>query len=101
MITRTNLVTSVNTIQQPVSFGVAPNPVRDGVLRFVVGVNEMLRSTYAIYQSSGHHIGNGLLQLTPGTNNYLIVLPAPVSKGGYHIVVSNKKWTTTKTFVVL
>jgi hypothetical protein len=101
VITRTNLVTSVNTIQQPVSFRVSPNPVRDGVLRFVVGVSENLRSTYAVYQSSGQHIATGLLQLAPGTNNYSIVLPAPVSKGVYHIVVSNKKWTTTKTFVVL
>jgi hypothetical protein len=101
VITRTSLVSSVNTVQQPFSFRVAPNPVRGGVLRFIVGLNEMLRSTYAIYQSSGHHIGTGLLQLTPGTNNYLIVLPAPVSKGVYHIVVSNKKWTTTKTLVVL
>lgn len=75
--------------------------MRDGLLRFVVGASAMLRFTFAIYQSSGQHIATGLLQLKPGSNNYSIVLPAPVSKGVYHVVVSNKKWTTTKTFVVL
>lgn len=101
ILTKTSLVTAVNNPTAPVALSIAPNPVKNGELRLYIGVNEAIKSNYAIYKNNGEYILGGLLQFIPGTNYYSVVLPAPVAKGVYHIVIHNKKWITTKTFVVL
>ncbi|HWJ25796.1 MAG TPA: hypothetical protein VNS32_04585, partial [Flavisolibacter sp.] len=101
IVTRMDVVTAINTPPASVSLSVSPNPVRDAILHLRVGVDEVLKSSYAIYQSNGQYISGGYEQLLPGKNDYSIPLPAGISKGVYHILISNKSWIATKTFVVM
>jgi len=98
---RTNVVTAVNN-PMPVleDLIVAPNPVRDLNLIFSANISQMLPSTCFIYKSNGQFITSRKIYLTPGSRSYSVSLPPFISKGVYYLVISNKKWTTERSFVV-
>ena len=102
IVTRNNIVTGLNN-PLPVlhAVSISPNPLTDNVLRIVTTVPEPLLSTCTVYQSNGQYVTSAVLQFTPGLNRYTIALPATVGKGVYHVVISNKRWTITRAFVVL
>ena len=98
---RSNVITSINN-PLPLfnDLIVSPNPVNGSNLTISANVTQSLASTCTIYQNNGQFIAGKSIFLTPGTKQYSILLPSSISKGIYYIVISNKKWTTTRSFIV-
>jgi len=98
---RSNVITSINN-PLPLfnDLTVSPNPVNDAKLTISANVTQSLTSTCTIYQNNGQFITGKTIFLTPGTKQYSILLPGSISKGIYYIVITNKKWTTTRSFIV-
>lgn len=100
--TRNNVVTGLNDPLPPsTQVSVTPNPVTNQQLGLSVQVTEPLHSVCTVYGSNGQSVASTILRFTTGTNRYTIPLPEAVGKGVYHVVIRNKRWTTTKTFMVL
>lgn len=96
------IVTGIATPLPPFTYvTIAPNPVKDFIIRVTAQVTEPLRTTFAVYDSRGQFVSSSSVQLASGITRHAISLPAAISKGVYHVVVSNKKWTTTKVILVL
>jgi len=98
---RTNVITSINN-PLPLfnDLTVSPNPVHSFNLTISANVTQSLSSTCMIYQNNGQFITGKTIFLTPGSKQYQILLPQSTSKGIYYVVISNKKWTTTRSFIV-
>lgn len=101
-IIKSNTVTSINTPLPPATYiRIAPNPIVNGTVMLSAQVTEPLRSLVTIYHANGQLITSNSVLLTPGSNRYSVTLPPAADKGVYRMVVSNKKWTTTQSFLVL
>lgn len=99
---KTGVVTGINTPMPALhSVAVAPNPVAGRVVQLSASVPEPLRSTCTVYQSNGQYVTSTVVQFVPGVSRYTVFLPKTTGGGTYLIVISNKRWTTTKTFLVL
>ena len=101
-ISRPNVVTAINE-PLPVLHLVtlAPNPIANNSIELKITVPESLRSIASVYGINGQFISSTVLQLVPGTNRYKIALPASTGRGTYHVIINNKRWTTTRRFVIL
>lgn len=97
---KTDVVTAINN-PLPLfnELIISPNPITNCNLSLFCSVPQSLLSTCLIYQNNGQFITSKMLYLTPGTKQYSIVLPPTLSKGIYYVVISNKKWTTTRSFI--
>ncbi|MBB1286112.1 hypothetical protein HRH25_17135 [Flavisolibacter sp. BT320] len=101
-VTRNNIVTSINNPLPAFTYvTITPNPVINYHLQLSVQTTEPLRSICTVYGTNGQYLTSAVLQLTPGSRQHSIQLPSTTGKGVYHVVISNKRWTTTRTFLIL
>ena len=98
---RSNVITSINN-PLPLfnDLNVSPNPIRGSELTISANVTQSLTSTCTIYQNNGQFIASKTMHLAPGTKQFTMLLPQFISKGIYYVVISNKKWTSTRSFIV-
>ena len=98
---RTNIVTAINN-PLPLfnDLTVSPNPISGSNLTISANVTQSLNSICRIYQNNGQFVSTKTMYLTPGTKQYTVLLPSSISKGVYYVVISNKKWTTTRSFII-
>ena len=102
LVMKSNVVTGINTpLPRFTRISIAPNPVINHNVEIAAQVTEPLRSLMTIYHANGQLITNTSVLLTPGTTRYSILLPSNISKGVYRLIISNKKWTATQSFLVL
>ncbi len=100
--TRNSITTSINTpLPTANHIAITPNPVTNKNLQFSIAVTQPVRSVFSIYQSGGKFLKSQVIELSPSTRYYNIALPDATARGVYFVTVSNFKFTTTRTFIVL
>jgi hypothetical protein len=101
MILRSNVVTSVSTpLPRNTQVMVLPNPLVGRELRLLVKVPQPLYSVISVYNNSGQMMLRQQKTFLPGAENYVINLPAGLSRGMYQVVIQNQHWTTAKSFLI-
>jgi hypothetical protein len=101
-VLKTQTTTGINDpLPLGTSISVAPNPVTGRKVTIVAQTPEALSTTCYLYAANGQFVGSKTLRLTGGNSRHEWRLPAAVKPGAYYMMLTNKKWSTTRPVMVL